>query len=268
MLSIIIPDLHGDFDEFCNILYRYEILSTLDKNYINKLGSVNSLKENLNMKNKKIIQLGDILDSHDRQCNNSYTIKYTDMVVFTFICNLKDAFPDQVFLIIGNHELLNCRKIYSYVSPHSQRTSTEYNYIYNNVRRIFQYAYIDENNSLYMHSSIPHDIESINEFKDIDYFIKKNITDLNNREFAILYEYLFDREYAKSSNLNKLDISRVFFGHTPHEYVHIIDGSIFYVDTMISRSFMSLSNYYSCISIDSNNRLSIDLIERYIKYKK
>lgn len=267
MLSIIIPDLHGDFDEFCNILFKYGIIKSLASTYIKYLILSNNLKNELNMKNKRLIQLGDILDSQDRKPRNQYTIKYNDMLLFTFVCKIKRAFRSQVYLIMGNHELLNCRRIFEYVSPFSTRNSREYLNILNNVLDLFEYYFIDENHNLYIHSCIPDQVSSRADLESINKYIKNNINKMSNQQFSAFYNDIFTRKYANRNSLSRVRANRVFFGHTPHSNVFVIDDCIFYVDTMISKAFASMLNTYECIHIDSiGNKVYIDKIYRRIKY--
>lgn len=266
MITIIIPDLHGDFTEFCNILYKYDILDDMSPSYVANIMLNNSYENILHMENKQIIQLGDILDSRDRQPNSQYTIDYSDMLLFTFICKMKRAFKNQIILICGNHELMNCRNICDYASDKFPRTVGEIEYITKNVNEIFQFHYIDENRNLYIHSCIPVDAVSVNDLDIINSYIKSNLLTMSSEEFSRMYNYLFARSYGTFSQLSKLGVNRAFFGHTPHEHVKIVDNSIFYVDTMISRSFSSMSNVYECIHLNDDNSVSIDLIDRYIKY--
>lgn len=267
MLSIIIPDLHGDFEEFCNILYVYRILNENNKKYISEIMLSNLYKSRLNMQNKRIIQLGDILDSKNRNPNSKYSINYSDMLLFSFICGFKQAFPDQVILIMGNHELLNCRKVFEYVSPYSSRNSSDYSNIVNSVLSLFQYSFIDDFNNLFIHACIPRIAKSKHDLVSIDEFIKLHLLDLTNIQFSNLYNCIFKREYTSQDQLDVLGINRVFFGHMPHENVLVMNNnSTFYVDTMISRSFSSMLNAYECISINDDNSISIDTFKRFVRY--
>lgn len=266
--TIIIPDLHGDFDEFINILKTYDILKDTSPSNISSIIHGNMYKTSLNMENKRLIQLGDLLDSRDRCDNNKYALRYTDMKVFNFICNMKRAFPRQIVLIMGNHELLNCRKRYDYVSPLTPRTDSDYSIIVDNVRELFDYYYVDENANLYIHACIPNDVTSIEDLSIISKFLTLNlVSDTEEIKFENLYSYIFSRDYATTSTLDMLGIKNAFFGHTPHENVYNIDNRIFYVDTMISRSFCSRINSYDCMHITmDNNVIYIDKIQRSIKY--
>lgn len=268
MFSIIIPDLHGDFDEFCNILHVYGILKERTNQYISNMMISGSYKTDLNMHGKRVIQLGDILDSKDRKEASTYSICYSDMLLFTFICKFKEAFPSQVILIMGNHELLNCRQVFDYVSKYSRRNKQHYEYILKNVLELFQYSYIDELDNLFIHACIPVEISSKYILTEVDEYIKRYMTKMSNNDFGKLYNLLFTREYASVPLLSKLKVNRVFFGHIPHEQVYVIDNRIFYVDTMISRSFATMLDTYQCVSIDESNTVSIDKIGRYVRYIK
>lgn len=263
--TIIIPDLHGDFDEFCNILYYYNIIKTRCPKYMIEILTNQSYIQNLDMYNKKLIQLGDILDSKSRISEKTDLIEYSDCILFVFLCDMKRYFPSNVVLISGNHELLNCKSIYTYVSANSQRENFIQKYIESNTANLFNYYYIDDNRYLYIHAPIPDDVRSIDDLNKYECTIK-NISKLSTCEFVKLYDKLFKREYNNILQLDSLGIKKVFYGHIPHCKLKIINYRIYFVDNMISRSFVSYNNIYYCISI-KNDKINIDGIERYLKYK-
>jgi hypothetical protein len=128
----------------------------------------------MNFENKKIIQLGDILDSRDRIYETNESIKYDDMILFRLLCEMKKTFPLNIILILGNHEYLNCLRVYTYVSSFSSRNDSEYEYILRHVLKYFQYFYIDEYRNLYIHASLPIDAMCTHDLIEIDKYLREN----------------------------------------------------------------------------------------------
>ena len=261
MKSIIIPDLHGDFDELCNILYYFDILKSLNTETISSIIRYNEYNK-LDMNNKRIIQLGDILDSKSRsELSKCHELKYTDMLVFIFMCNLKKTFPDQVILIIGNHEFLNYNKIFTCVSEYSHRNLKEINYIQKSIDLYFQYYYFDKFNNLFIHSSLPDNIGSISMLNNYDIKLKSlySINDL-----SIIYNKIFTRIIPSENLLNINGIKRIFMGHTPYTNITTYhDNRVYYCDVNISKSFPIRDIKYEIITIDNNNIITKHIINRF-----
>lgn len=256
--TYIIPDIHGDFKQLCNILYIIGVLKDKSIETIKKI-LLNNDYSFINMKYKKIIQLGDILDSKSRTSNND-TIKYSDMLSFIFLCKLKLKYPTQIILIIGNHEYLNFNKIYNYVSSFSTRNLNEYEYIKKNYINLFQYYYIDEFNNLYIHSSVPSNVSTVNTLNMYEKELKT--VKLNSNDFISLYQEVFTRDIPSLELLDLLNINSIFMGHTPHDNVLILHDRIYYVDTYISECF-SGTNFkfknYKIILIENNKKTIINI---------
>lgn len=262
MKTIIIPDIHGDFDEFCNILYNFNILDNLDSSYISNIIETYSYSR-LNMNDKKIIQLGDILDSKYRTDESkNHEIKYTDMLVYIFLCNMKKYFPEQVILIIGNHEFLNYNNIFSCVSDYSTRNEDEIEYISKSIDKYFQYYYLDKNDNLFIHSSIPSDIASINMLSACDKQLKMKYSLFNLNK---IYNRIFTRIKPTIEHLDCLGVKRVFMGHTPFTKITSFNNNrIFYCDICISKSFPILNSKYQILIINENNNLETINITRLV----
>jgi len=260
-ITYVIGDIHGDFKQLCNILYIIGIIKNKSIQVIKNM-LLNDDYTNIDMNNKKLIQLGDILDSKSRTSNKD-TIIYSDMLSFIFLCKLKIKYPTQVILIIGNHEYLNFNKIYNYISTHSTRNINEYEYIKKNYIKLFQYYYIDKFNNLYIHSSIPIDINTISDLDKYEKDLKKIKN--NNNDIIKLYEIVFKRDIPLIELLNKLNINNVFMGHTPHDEVLILNERIYYIDTFISECFFDInkkSKDYKIVNINNNNKIEIIKINR------
>lgn len=258
MKTVVIPDIHGDFDEMCSILHREGIIKSKDSGYLVDLIKKSSYSD-LNLKDIKLIQLGDILDSKNRKPGVDY-IKYSDMLCFIFFCNIKKTFPNNVVLILGNHEYLNYNDVFNYVSMYSTRTKKEISYIKHCIERFFVYFHIDEYGYLYIHASIPTDAVTINSLKRYETMLKTRSYAKN--EVINLYERVFNRIVPSESALDLLGVEKVFMGHTPHEKVTVIKDRIFYVDTFISRCFLADNNEYQYLTINAQGVVNIKTITR------
>lgn len=269
-MLIIIPDLHGDFIQFCNILIYFKIVSTSNINVILNYLNRSDFESYFNFNNKKIIQLGDILDSKNR--TKSYdNIKYTDMILFIYLIKLKKIFPENIFLILGNHEYMNCYEIYSYVSTYSSRSKKELNFIRKSIIQYFSLYYIDNHSNLYIHASIPKNTRTLDKLEEYQKLIFEDIINLSNENinknynnFILLYDKIFTRNIPTNEILNTLKINRIFLGHTSHDDILVLNNRIFYLDNFISKSFNSLKKNFTIISLTdkdkiiSNNILRID----------
>lgn len=258
----IIPDLHGDFNQLCNILHTIGILPINTIEVIRKILLENDYSY-INLTNKKIIQLGDILDSKTRIFVKN-DIGYNDMLIFIFLCKLKKEFPNNVVLIYGNHEFLNYNKIYAYLSKKSSRSEKEHNYICNSIRTLFQYYYIDEERNLYIHSSIPENVVSEKTLKYYELQLKKTNYTIN--EIYILYDIVFTRDPPSQLLLNLLNIKNVFFGHTPHDDITVINNNIYYTDVFISNCFDYKNTSYNILMLNNGKITKIN-IKRKSKYQ-
>ena len=87
-MRILIQDLHGDFIQFCRILIYFKIVETImvDKIYEYMYLPTDKFKLKIDLSNKQLIQLGDILDSKNRSINTTHSeLKYSDMIIFIFL---------------------------------------------------------------------------------------------------------------------------------------------------------------------------------------
>lgn len=257
--TIIIPDIHGDFEELCHILQSHSILKSYDADYIHKMMSEDKYSE-MNMLNKKIVQLGDILDSKSRNMGSDDLLKYSDMLPFIFLCNMKKTFPDQVILILGNHEFLNYNSIFYYVSSYSKRNEQIIDVIRTHIDDYFDYYHIDDNNFLYIHSSIPEDTTSVNTLENYSKMLKYR--KYSNIEVEELYSKVFTRKIPSLNLLNILNVEKVFFGHTPHIKQLIYFDKIYYLDMFISKSF-NMNNDYEITNV-KNKKVYVKQIKRTV----
>jgi len=267
-MIIIIPDLHGDFIQFCQILIYFKIIQSANAyvilNYL-KL-SPKMFISKFNLKNKRIIQLGDILDSKNR--NKGMEIEYSDIYLFVYLVKLKQYFPDNIELILGNHEFMNCHGLFQYVNKYSTRTEQEINFIRKSIIEYFRLFYIDQYKNLYIHAAIPKNM-TLKDANKIIFNNIKNVTSIEDPpkttpEFIKIYESIFTREIPSIEHLNKLNIDNIFLGHTPSDEIKIINERIFYLDNFISFCFESVRKSFSILSIE-NKMIMLNVINKKMK---
>lgn len=256
-IKIIIPDLHGDFIQFKNILSYFQIIDKTEDLESLLLSPSYVFKSKINMQGKQIIQLGDILDSKSR-VKNGQECNYSDMLLFIFLVRLKENFKNDVVLIIGNHEYMNCHGIYHYANCHSLnrnnlRNKIQHRFIKLSLLKHFQYHYIDENQNLYIHAALPTDLN----LKDANSLLINSIVNGKNiyntdEQFIDIYKTLFSRNMPTTSELDGHNVNYIFMGHTPVRYIKPINDRIFYLDNCISRSFNSENDFFYIVTLQQN----------------
>ena len=103
---IVIGDIHGDIKRFKNILMDAKIIN-------------NNLEWIAEPSNTIVVQLGDQIDSLNRNSNENWEVLSDfEMIYFTEHLNdLAKIKGGAVISLIGNHELMNIIGDFSYVSP-------------------------------------------------------------------------------------------------------------------------------------------------------
>jgi len=106
---IIIGDIHGDIKRFKEILINSQIINE-------------NFEWIANPPNTIIIQLGDQIDSLNRNTNENWEVLNDyEMIYFTeHLNNIAKSSGGQCISLIGNHELMNIMGDFSYVSDNSK----------------------------------------------------------------------------------------------------------------------------------------------------
>ena len=106
---IVIGDIHGDIKRFKGILINSEIIN-------------NNFEWIANPPNTIIVQLGDQIDSLNRNTNENWEILNDyEMIYFTeHLNNIARVKGGRCISLIGNHELMNVIGDFSYVSENSK----------------------------------------------------------------------------------------------------------------------------------------------------
>jgi hypothetical protein len=249
MKLIIIPDLHGDFEEFYNILKSFGITNQLFEDFTHGLFlKPIFFKKNFNLSNYKLVFLGDLLDSTMRESEPNL-LKYSDMYVFYLANYLKENFPNNIILILGNHELMNMYSLFDYVNEYSVRSKNTLNYIRNKIKKNFLLSY-KYNNICFTHADVlEENIENeILTFlrNDDKYIYDNNIIEIYN----ILYYRRINSKYNEKT-YNKYKY--ICFGHSVVDDIKFIKNQI-YIDQAISKSFGISKKKYKIICFDENNK--------------
>ena len=272
MKLLIIPDLHGDFEEFFNILSSFSIINISIFKLIEIMFQENRFFSSyFNFKNIKIIQLGDILDSKMR-VNIEDKLKYDDMFLFFLFNKLKECFKDNIIMILGNHELFNYYNIFDYKNKYSKRPDNIKQYIKRKIKENFLLSY-KENKFCFVHSTL---LNSNDENKYLNY-IKENDV-ITTKKFDELYDNLFFRRINGSITNDYSKYELIFFGHTIPEDNKILKiRNEVYLDQGISKSFFSLNNplvYDICfinngvVSLKELKRININIEDTLNNYKE
>ena len=92
-----IPDIHGDFDSFINIMKRIDCISIVN----------NKIKWNPKSKNICIIQSGDILDGYRPKSDRSKIFSYDLLIIkiMLILNNQAKQYNSKIILLYGNHEI-------------------------------------------------------------------------------------------------------------------------------------------------------------------
>jgi hypothetical protein len=257
---IIIGDIHGDLKRFKNILIDSQIIN-------------NNLEWIAQPPNTIVVQLGDQIDSANRtnMPNNWEVLEDTDMLYFTnTLDNIAISKGGRVISLIGNHELMNTQGNFTYVSEKSNKENRKNDYLPNGKLSSIlskRPVVLKIGKLFFCHAGLKKIhldfLKSYN--KDITYvntlWKKYMQEELDNIHDKILFEKLFvdndsilwNRELdTKEDNiytLNEIQCIYMFIGHNTVERVFLNNGTVWFVDTGISRSYGTLSYQY----IDINN---------------
>lgn len=266
VFTLVIPDLHGCFVQFINILNHFKIITNIENMTIKDIFKISFYNDNLFKKyfdfsKYNIIQLGDILDSKNRIDYPEDLVPYSDMILFYFINRLKEVYKDSVILLLGNHELLNYIGVYDYTNnksrddknPNKRKKNHEI-FINKKLENNFIFYFIYKKN-LFIHANISPKIKDYYSLKYID----KNIL---KEKLKIDYNELFSRELIKTETLDNYNLNRIIIGHTPHINIMVYDERIFYLDVFISRCFGNQNKIYSLMIINDNNDVFFEDIDK------
>ena len=258
---IIIGDIHGDLKRFKNIL--------IDANIIN-----NNL-EWIAKPNTIVVQLGDQVDSLNRNpsAENWEILTDMEMIYFTDSLNMIAKSKECMLIsLIGNHELMNTIGDFSYVSENSKTDIRK-----NNFQPGGSIAQILSNRPLvvkigdlfFSHAkfSLEHYNILMKYNKDISYlnemwknYMLKLPFNINDKEIldevilgpnGILWNRHDNDKQTTNELLRILGCNIIFVGHTAVQEITIVDNQILYCDNGISRAFGRLK--YQYVDIYQNN---------------
>lgn len=262
---IIIGDVHGDIRRFKSVL--------IDSKIIN-----DNLEWIAEHSNTIIIQLGDQIDSLNRNTNENWEVLNDyEMIYFTEhlnnIARVKGGF---CISLIGNHELMNVIGDFSYVSPSSMNNNNEIER-----RDLFKPKgsiglilakrplIIKIKDLLFCHAKLElvH-LEILKKYnKDIFYintiwnnYLENNKINIEDKEIldkiiigsnGILWNRNENKRDETEKLFKELNISYMFLGHTALDRITLVDDQIWYCDTGLSRAFGTTK--YQYIDINKNN---------------
>jgi hypothetical protein len=260
---IIIGDVHGDIKRFKSIL--------IDSKIIN-----NNLEWIAEPSNTIIVQLGDQIDSLNRNTNENWEVLNDyEMIYFTEhlnnIARVKGGF---CISLIGNHELMNVIGNFSYVSQNSLNNNYKRQELFKPGGTLSALLsrrplVVKIGKLLFCHAGLTLEhLNILSKFnKDISYlntiwknFIKNNAILIEDKEIFenIILDMngaLWTRDLDNAEDLIKLKEQLgcffMFVGHTVVERIKLVNDFIWYTDTGISRSFGNTS--YQYIDILNNN---------------
>lgn len=259
---VIIGDIHGDLKRFKSILINEKIIN-------------NNFEWIAEPSNTIIVQLGDQIDSINRDNNIEEWEKIKDIEMIYFTDNLDliaKSKGGMVISLIGNHEMMNTLGDFSYVSNNSKIDIR---------REIFKPSgsialilskrplIVKINNLIFCHAllTLEHYKILLKNNKNINY-----INELWRKYLLKIPIYVEDKEIfdniilsdkgilwnREENNINNtetlfklLNCKYMFIGHTPINSIKLIDNQIWYCDNAISRSFGSLEFEY--ININNYN---------------
>jgi len=263
---IVIGDIHGDIKRFKNILMDAKIIN-------------NNLEWIAEPSNTIVVQLGDQIDSLNRNSNENWEVLSDfEMIYFTEHLNdLAKIKGGAIISLIGNHELMNIIGDFSYVSPMNRNElrldlfkskTGSIGLILAKRPLIFKI-----NELLFCHAKfeLSHlEILKKNK-KDIFYlnyiwrnYLENGIVAIEDKEIfdkiilgnnGILWNRNENNKDETSILFNQLGLKFMFLGHTAFERIMVNDNQIIYCDTGISRAFGTHKYQY------------IDIIHKYINIK-
>jgi len=258
---IIIGDVHGDIKRFKNILFDAKIINNNFEWIAEPLNTI-------------IIQLGDQIDSLNRNTNENWEVlKDYEMIYFTeHLDNIARVKGGRCISLIGNHELMNIIGDFSYVSTLSkEEIRTNLFKPQGSIALILanRPLIVKIKDLLFCHAklNIKHLEILKNNNKDIFYlneiwenYLKTGKIKIEDKEIldniiignnGILWNRDLNNADQTGELFRELKVSYMFLGHTALPQITIIDNQIIYCDTGISRAFGT--NKYQYIDINNNN---------------
>ena len=256
---IVIGDIHGDIKRFKTILVDSKIIN-------------NNLEWIAEPPNTIIVQLGDIVDSLNRNTTENWEVlKDYEMIYFTeHLDDIAKVKGGRCISLIGNHELMNVIGDFSYVSDFNKDLMRE---------KIFKPQgsiglilakrplILKIGELIFCHAKL--DIEHLellkSKKKDIFYinkiwrnYLENNRIDISDKEIldnviigsnGILWNRNINNIENTKKLFNELKVSYMFLGHTAYNKILLVDNQIWYCDTGISRAFGNNEYQY----LDINN---------------
>ena len=270
---IIIGDVHGDIKRFKSIL--------IDSKIIN-----DNLEWIADPPNTIIVQLGDQIDSLNRNTNENWEILNDyEMIYFTEhlnnIARVKGGF---CISLIGNHELMNVIGDFSYVSPLNKNDETSRISLFKPKGSIAlilakRPLIIKIRDLLFCHAKLELEhLKLLKKYnKDIFYinyiwnnYLENNKINIEDKEIideiiigsnGILWNRNYNDSIKTKELYNELGISYMFVGHTALEKITFVDNQLWYCDTGLSRAFGTTKYQYIDINNNSINIKTINLLE-------
>lgn len=257
---IVIGDIHGDIKRFKTIL--------IDANIIN-----NNFEWIAEPRNTIIVQLGDQVDSLNRNTNENWEVLNDyEMIYFTeHLDNIARVKGGRCISLIGNHELMNIIGDFTYVSPLNRKEKIRESLFkpQGSIALLLSKRplVLKIKDLLFCHAkfNIKH-LEILKKYnKDIFYINtiwenylktgKINIQDKEILDYIIIGQngILWNRDINDPNEtaklFNQLNVSYMFLGHTALPEITVLNNQIIYCDTGISRAFGTSKYQY----IDINN---------------
>lgn len=267
---IVIGDIHGDMKRLIAIL--------TDSKVINK-----DLQWIADPPNTYVVQVGDQIDSSNRSPDipEWEKIKDIETIHFTnFLDKMAMVKGGRFISLIGNHELMNVQGVFDYVSKKSSFIN-RHNYFkpQGNLSLILasRPIVLKIGDLIFCHAGIRKHHLDILDKNNTTIFELNNLWKkymLNNKventelfekiildsENGILWTRKNDSDEDNKYVMEKLNCSYMFVGHSPNNNIQLIQSSIWYVDSAISRSFgqnqyeyLEINNYHITIKSISDN---------------
>lgn len=244
---IVIGDIHGDIKRFKTILIDGKIIN-------------NNLEWIAEPPNTIIVQLGDIVDSLNRNTTKNWEIlKDYEMIYFTeHLDDIAKVKGGRCISLIGNHELMNVIGDFSYVSE-LNKDSARYNLFKPQGSLALILAkrplILKIGEFIFCHAKL--ELEHLELLKkngkDIFYinniwknYLEHGRIDVNDKEIldniiigsnGILWNRNNNNPENTKKLFNEIKASYMFLGHTALNKISLIDNQIWYCDTGISRAF-------------------------------
>ena len=257
---IVIGDIHGDIKRFKTIL--------IDANIIN-----NNFEWIVEPQNTIIVQLGDQVDSLNRNTNENWEVLNDyEMIYFTeHLDNIARVKGGRCISLIGNHELMNIIGDFTYVSPLNKKEEIRESLFkpQGSIALLLSKRplVLKIKDLLFCHAkfNIKH-LEILKKYnKDIFYintiwenYLKTGKINIQDKEIldniiigqnGILWNRDINDPNETAKLFNQLNVSYMFLGHTALPEITVLNNQIIYCDTGISRAFGTSKYQY----IDINN---------------